>query len=179
MLFYYYIHVHYQYVLYTSVTIFHNNPTTIVCKWSFDFGKTLMRVEKQIDKTWQQTDQKFLSPKYLPTKTTKPIYSWRTFGWIDANIWTTSCSRANTMCLSATYGSRWNRIYTRWFSFNATQSTCSPLSSFNALGKLLILKRKNGNCNIILITCEVYKHYYYSFNSIFFFVLQYLIYFLI
>lgn len=66
-------------------------------------------------------------------------FSRRTLGRIDANIWATTGSRANTMRLSAAYGCRWYGIHTRWIEVDATKSARTVLSSADALGKLLIL----------------------------------------
>lgn len=85
------------------------------------------------------------------------LNSRRTFGRIDANFWTTACTRwpslhISTPCLVVCF---WHSIYPGWQSLNTIESSCTALPSFESLGKFsstLLCHLKSTTCVSIIST---------------------------
>lgn len=73
--------------------------------------------------------------KFVENKNRSLSHSRWTFSRINANIWTSTCSRANPMRVSTPDGCWWYSIHSGWYTINSIKSTCTALSSIDTLGK--------------------------------------------
>ena len=111
--------------------------------------------------------------------------SGRTSCWINADIWAITCTRWLALHISITCYITWHSFYSRWQSIDAIESSCTTLSSIDALGKLLYTQKRmnkkkiniDGNfssCFVFCCCCCCCLHankFYFRFSFIIFFPL--------